>query len=278
MQKIIHLSLCFFFFSCTRIIFQPDRVLYSRPSVQGFDVREEVVTSYDGTKLGAWFLTAKPKKERMEQIKEKTLVVFFHGNAQNISAHFSVVSWMSDAGIDVFLGDYRGYGISEGEPEAKMVVEDTRALLDKGYEYFKKGGYKNFVVYSQSLGGALTISALREFKSIETINLLVLDATFKSPKAVAHDKIWGLGYLLVSDAAFAENLNHLRMPTLVIHGTHDQIIPYKFGEDLFKTSPAEKKWWWPMPGVAHIETFHFQQGVYRKKFIDFLNGARHFLE
>lgn len=276
MQKLFCFLLCFLLLSCTRIIFQPDRVLYSRPSSMGFEVREEVVESFDSTKLGAWFLHSKPKPEVIEQVREKTLVIFFHGNAQNISAHFSVISWMSEAGIDVFLGDYRGYGISEGEPEAHKVVEDTRALLDKGYEYFKKGGYQKLVVYSQSLGGALTISALRDFKASEEIDLLVLDATFKSPKSVAHDKIWGLGYLLVSDSAFAENLNHLLMPTLVIHGTHDQIIPQKFGDMLFSESSAKEKWQWILPGVRHIETFHFNQGFYRKKFISFLNGARHF--
>ena len=109
--------------SCTQIIFQPDRYLYSRPQDIGYNVREEIVTSFDGTKLGAWFLFASPKKEKINQVKDKTLVIFFHGNAQNISAHFSVISWMSEAGIDVFLGDYRGYGISEGEPSTKEVVE-----------------------------------------------------------------------------------------------------------------------------------------------------------
>ncbi len=276
MQKTILILIGFIFLSCTRIIFQPDRVLYSLPEKMGYDVREEVVTSQDGTKLGAWFLKSSEKMNGNLAVKEKTLVVFFHGNAQNISAHFSVVSWMSDAGIDVFLGDYRGYGISEGEPSAIKVVEDTRAFLDKGYEYYKRGGYEKLVVFAQSLGGALVISALREFKTINEIDLLVLDATFRSPKEVAHDKIWGLGYLLISDSAFASDLLHLSLPTLVIHGTQDQIIPYKFGEMLFKKSPASEKWWWLLPGVGHIETFHFNQGIYRQKFISFLNGARHF--
>lgn len=276
MQKILQLTICFVLFSCTQIIFQPDRILYTVPSKFGLDVREEAVVSKDGTNLGAWFLKSNITKSSQYQVKEKTLVVFFHGNAQNISAHFSVVSWMSEAGIDVFLGDYRGYGISEGEPEAKGVVEDTKALLNKAYEYFKIGGYKKFIVYSQSLGGALTISALRDFGPTKDISLLVLDATFQSPKLVAHDKIWGLGYLLISDSAFAENLDHLQIPTLVIHGNRDQIIPYKFGEELFQKSTAREKWWWLLPGVGHIETFHYAQGKYRAQFIAFLNGARHF--
>lgn len=270
-MKVIILFISLTFASCTQVIFQPDRVLYQKPSDLGFEVREEIVASMDGTKLGAWFLKGKLSPNSAQMIKEKTLVVFFHGNAQNISAHFSVVSWMSHHGVDVFLGDYRGYGISEGEPNPEDAVLDSLAFLNKAYEYFKNSDYKKFIVYSQSLGGALTISALEKFQYRNEVDLLVLDSTFRSPKEVAHDKIWGLGYLLISDSAFAKNLSHLQMPTLVIHGTIDQVIPHKFGEELFTGLTHDKKWWWLLPGVRHIETFHFQNGFYRQRFISFLN-------
>lgn len=268
MQKTLLLALIFVCTSCSQILYQPDQYLYIRPSEHGFNVVEEVVVASDGTKLGSWFL----KHNKNKEPSRDTLVVFFHGNAQNISAHFSVVSWMSDYGLDVFMGDYRGYGISEGSPNPAGVEKDALAFLDHSYKVFKKNKYKKLIILAQSLGGAIAMNALQLFAHRDEINLLVLDSTFINPKNVAHDKIWGLGYLLISGAHTAENLNHLTMPTLVVHGAEDKVIPYKFGLEIYQQILHEKKWWWLRDHGTHIATFQENNKTYRQKLIEVIES------
>lgn len=268
MKKIILIILASLLVSCSQILYQPDQYLYIRPAEQGFNVVEEVIVASDGTKLGSWFLKHNPTKEPSKE----TLVIFFHGNAQNISAHFSVVSWMSDYGFDVFMGDYRGYGISEGSPSPSGVEKDALAFLDHSYKIFKKNKYKKLVVLAQSLGGAIALNALQFFPHKNEINLLVLDSTFINPKAVAHDKIWGLGYLIISGAHTAENLHHLTMPTVVVHGVEDRVIPYKFGLEIYQKIEHDKKWWWLRDHGTHIATFHENAKIYRQKLIEIMNS------
>lgn len=46
---------------------------------------------------------------------KNTLVLFFHGNAENISSHFISAAWIADRGYDLMMFDYRRFGRSDGE-------------------------------------------------------------------------------------------------------------------------------------------------------------------
>ncbi|NIR98021.1 MAG: alpha/beta hydrolase, partial [Gammaproteobacteria bacterium] len=80
------------------VFFQPNRIRYYLPDA--FDLQSEDVffESTDGTPLTGWFLPA--------QGPPRGTVVFFHGNAANISNHLVVVRWLPAAGYAVFIFDY----------------------------------------------------------------------------------------------------------------------------------------------------------------------------
>ena len=68
------------------------------------------------------------------QGKAMGTVVHFHGNAQNMSAHYTFVSWLPAHGFNLFVFDYRGYGQSEGTLSREGVYEDSVAAV----EYVRK--------------------------------------------------------------------------------------------------------------------------------------------
>jgi fermentation-respiration switch protein FrsA (DUF1100 family) len=59
----------------------------------------------------------------------KGTVVHLHGNAQNMSAHFSFTSWLPQAGFNLLIFDYRGYGKSGGTPSRAGLVLDSIAAI-----------------------------------------------------------------------------------------------------------------------------------------------------
>jgi alpha-beta hydrolase superfamily lysophospholipase len=253
--------------SCTSVIYQPDRYLHADPHAFGINFKEYYVRSYDGTRLLVWELKSKtPHPEN--------LVLMFHGNAENLSSHVFNLAWMVDKNTDVMIFDYRGYGLSEGSPSPKGVLEDGMRMLQIAGDKYLAEGYKHLIVYAQSLGGAIALRALEEISWRSKISLLVLDSTFRSPQDVARTKLHGLFWWLISSEFTAdERLSHLTMPLLVIHSKNDPVIPFKLGEDIFNKAPSKNKTFWKLdePDAGHGNVFFIDKGKYREEFFKLLH-------
>jgi alpha-beta hydrolase superfamily lysophospholipase len=250
--------------SCTSIIYQPDKYLHANPNNFGIKYDEFVVPSFDGTKLVAW--TLKSKTENPEN-----LVLMFHGNAENMTSHFLNLSWLTDYQTDVMVFDYRGYGLSDGKPYPRGVAEDGLKFLQLAYSQFESRHYKRFIIYAQSLGGAILLRSLEDFYFKDKITLLVLDSTFRDPQTVAKLKTnWPMSRLISAEATADKNLPAITMPTLVIHSKNDPVIPYVCGKELFELIPTKSKWLWTLEDPGHGDVFFIQSGKYRKDFLDLL--------
>jgi uncharacterized protein len=253
---------------CTNLIYQPDRYLYADPNAYGIKFNEFIVRSFDGTRLLAWDL--KSKTENPEN-----LVLIFHGNAQNLSSHVFNLAWMIEKKTDVMIFDYRGYGLSEGTPYPRGVVEDGLRFLQFAYDKYKEGGYKRFIVYTQSLGGAIALRALEEIPWRNEISLLVLDSTFVSPQDVAEAKVGKpFKFLISSEFTADKRLTHLTMPLLVIHAPRDPVIPFYLGRYIYDRAPSLKKTFWQLDEAQafHGNIFFIGKGEYREKFVTFVNA------
>src|SRR5258706_90463 len=132
--------------ACTNLFFQPHHFQVLSPERFGLEYEDVTFTSSDGVELHGWFLPAEgPALGTVLQL---------HGNAENISTHFTSVAWMPAEGFNVFAIDYRGYGASEGVATLEGVQLDIdaamRTLLARG-----DVDKNRIVIYGQSLGGAL---------------------------------------------------------------------------------------------------------------------------
>lgn len=261
--------------SCSHLFYFPDSYLYSDPKQFKIVYENIFFKSQDGTKLHGWYLQNKEKA-----VPSKGLILYFHGNAQNISAHYISIAWLTKEGYDVFAFDYRGYGLSKGQPHQRGVHEDSLAALNLAHKRFKKEGHNKFIVYGQSLGGIISLRALKDFKERKDIDLYVMDSTFLSYQDLAAEKLrdsgvlWilnPLGYLLVSDEyspyKYAPEFDR---PTLVIHGVKDTIIPLRFGEEIYHRLRSKRDIWKIKEG-GHIDGFFVEKKRYRRKFLQYLS-------
>ncbi len=274
MKKILSIFVLLLCSSCTSLFYQPDSYFYSDPKALKLDYQEIQIPSFDGTQLALWSFQSDKK------IDKKCLILFFHGNAQNVSSHYYNLAWIVPQGHDFMILDYRGYGVSEGKPNPKAVRGDALAFLEYGYQAFKKDPYQKLVVYGQSLGGNILLDALKEFPHQEEVSLAIFDSTFLSYQELAREKLkrailtyplnW-LAYVLISDEtspqAYAPSF---KRPSLIIHGEKDGIIPFEFGEEFYQKIGAEKKWFWKVDDGEHIDIFARHEGKYQTKFLEFL--------
>lgn len=259
---------------CSHVFYQPSPKHFVTPTQFKLKYEDLYFQSKDGTKLNGWFFPAKTEKV-------KGTIVQFHGNAQNISTHFFSLIWLIDHGYNLFTFDYRGYAKSEGEPSQAGIYQDALAALDKAWELNAKNGNGKFIVYGQSTGGAISLRALPDWKNYEKISLTVMDSAFSSYKDIAFDKLTSrwflypispLAFVLVSDEYAADEVfDRITGPTLVMIGMRDPVVPPHCGKIIYKGIKTKEKWLWKMKNGTHIDAYHHDDYIYRKKFTDFLD-------
>lgn len=254
------------------MFYYPDAQVYDTPDRHGLKFEAVTFASKDGTRLSGWFVPAVGPAEGT--------VVHFHGNAQNMTAHFGFVAWLPAQGFNLFVFDYRGYGQSAGKPERQGVFDDCLAALD--YIEKRPGLVPNrLLLLGQSLGGANAIAALGSMPR-RSVRGLVSDSAFASYQGIVGDKLVAgalpvllrdpLARLLISDRLSPEAVIGTITPTplVIIHGTADDIIPYSHGQRLFELARQPKQFW-SVEGGGHISAL--EDGAYRQRLVRFFRAA-----
>ncbi|BCS95053.1 hypothetical protein DSLASN_06850 [Desulfoluna limicola] len=255
----------FFITGCANgLFYHPDDRLYQTPAIPYEEVTFE---SLDGTRLSGWFVPA------TGQSPEGT-IIHFHGNAANISNHYGFVDWIPEAGFNLFTFDYRGYGDSEGRPGRHGVFEDSVAAL----RYVAARSDVNpdrLIALGQSLGGANAVAAAAATPDVP-LKGVVVDSAFYSYRSIARDKIglipvlgwlkWPLSFIAVTNGHSPGPVIGTLSPTpvLLIHGTHDRVIPYEQGYRLYEAAEAPKALW-TVEGGHHTDALITHKAIYRNK-------------
>lgn len=216
------------------MIFFPEKILYEKAEDYGLSAEDVWLEPAKGIKLHSWFLEAK---------EEKGALLFLHGNAGNISGRlFKAKGWV-ERGFSVLLVDYRGYGQSTGMiQKGTDIVEDAKAALSWLTETAHKALSK-VILYGESLGTYPSIRLAEAYPAAA----LILEAPFTSFKDLAH-----LHYPVIpafmADAFLREfefpnhkNIDKIKAPLFLIHGTDDEICPYPMGKKLYEKAPLPKE-------------------------------------
>jgi len=231
-----------------RIVFVPTAEIVATPADIGLPFDDVVFTTEDGVQLNGWYIPAK---------NSRGTLLFFHGNAGNISHRIDSIEIFNDLGLSVFIIDYRGYGRSEGSPSIPGVTLDALAAW-KWLTEEKKIPPEKIVVFGRSLGGAAAMELMRHV----TPRALILESTFSSlPEMIRIPFMAPIVRLVVGDIwNSAEAAAALTVPTLCIHSPDDGIVPYRLGRRLYDAVAGEKEFVEIRGG--HNEGFFISMDVY----------------
>jgi hypothetical protein len=214
----------FFFLEQPAMVFFPYPALESTPKDWGLAYEDVTLSTPGGLRLHGWFV---PREGA------RSVVLFFHGNAGNISHRGDSISIFHRLGLNVFIFDYRGYGRSEGTPSEGGLYEDAAAAWAYLVETraFAPG---DVVVFGRSLGAAVAARAAAEHRP----GLLVLESSFSSARDLASAVLPVLSRLVVLRYRFptAEHLREVTCPVLVLHSPDDEVIPFRLGERVFQAA------------------------------------------
>ncbi len=241
--------------ACSGLFFYPSREMQESPAVKLFPHKDIEFPAADGVALHGWYFPA-------ENAKGSILV--FHGNAQNLSTHVNSVLWLVREGFNIFIIDYRGYGLSDGKPDLAGAHLDADAALET---LFLMPGTDpdRVVVLGQSLGGSIAVYTVAHSRHKDRIRAVVIDSAFSSYRRIAREKLasfwltWPFQYPLswtVTDSYSAERwIGKLSpMPVLILHGLDDPVVPTHHGRMLADAARKPKELWLTaLPG--HVQSF-----------------------
>jgi hypothetical protein len=232
----------FMLLTLDRHMYFPRKGLDAGPGDFGLDGEEVSFTSSDGTPLHGWYFP---------RAGSRTVLLFLHGNAGNISHRLSTVHQLLRAPADVFLFDYRGYGLSSGEAKGVKPLLDAGAALETLRSRVAGEG-KRIVLFGESIGGAMALL----LASKEKVDGVVAMAAFTSTRDVARSMplYWLFSFILPERYDAIGALKRVEAPLLVIHGTEDEIIPFSHGERIYAAAAGPKENFW-VRGGRHNDLF-----------------------
>ncbi|MET0316448.1 MAG: alpha/beta hydrolase [Rhodococcus fascians] len=211
------------------MLFQPSREVPYTPAIAGLDYVELDFDASDGVALHGWWMPTTAKK--------RGHILFAHGNGGSITDRILHAHLLVDAGFDVLLFDYRGYGRSTGRPTEAGTYLDARAA--RTALLARDGVDPERVFYlGESLGGGVVVELATEFPPAGVI----LTSAFSSVRDVAKVHFRLLPTPLVPDAyPSAERLATLGVPVLIQHGADDELVPVEQARHNFRTAAQPKR-------------------------------------
>lgn len=226
---------------CTHHIFQPLRFHYMTPDVVGVHYEDISVRTTDNIRLHGWKLFAEDNTNGS--------ILFFHGNAENISTHFANVHWLTEQGFDVYLFDYRGYGKSEGFPQLDAIVSDMESMI--GYTLGQLAEQEKLSIIGHSLGGSLAIYGVAQSSYKDSIKSLVSVEAFSDYQEVAQDVLstrwftwlfqWPFSLTIDNSYSPVEVVEKVApIPIMIMHSKYDEIIPFHHAEALYSAAEEPK--------------------------------------
>lgn len=213
-----------------QLLFQPSRRILATPDAAGMSYDTVEVDTEDGETLHSWWIPAS------ESVRGTLL--FFHGNAGNISGRLESVQQFHRLGLNVLIVDYRGYGNSTGSPSEEGLYRDAEAC----WQYLtddREIAPEDIVVFGRSMGGGpATWLAVRHRPAA-----VILESVFTNvPDIGAHH------YSFLPVRALATNqfdnesrVADIEAPMLFIHSRDDRVVPFELGRRVYEAASEPKQ-------------------------------------
>jgi fermentation-respiration switch protein FrsA (DUF1100 family) len=166
----------------------------------------------------------------------KGAILYFHGNAGDLSRWGEIALYFVKKQYDVIIMDYRTYGKSTGKLSPKGLFEDGQLFYDYALEHYDEN---KITLYGRSLGTGIATKIAATNKPKQ----LVLETPFYSLLDVAKGMfpILPVSFFLKYTFPSYEYVKDIRCPITIFHGNSDSVVPYESGKRLYDVIPNKRK-------------------------------------
>lgn len=201
---------------------------FGNPEQVNFPVDNDTITAF----------IARPKVKTI-----KKTIFYFHGASGNVTTYQAMTKPLAEAGYQLVMIDFRGYGLSTGKTTHENVAEDGQKFFDA---LMKRPDIKNTKVYIYGASLGTQIAAHLAKDNVSRISGLILDCPMSSfTDIAAHVTPQYREFILnsmVSPYSAKEDVKGLgQLPVLIIYAKDNKIIPYEQVKLVFGNVPGDHK-------------------------------------
>lgn len=160
---------------------------------------------------------------------EGRTIVYFHNNRETMASRVAIARELHERGFGILLVEYRGYGLSGGaSPSEDGLYLDAECALDM--LALRGIAADRIVLWGTSLGTGVAAEMAKRGRG----SSLVLEAPYTSIPDIVSNAVPFLPARVVVADCFdtLAKARDIHVPTLIIHGDADQIVPFWMGEKL----------------------------------------------
>lgn len=184
----------------------------------------------------------------------KGVILYFHGNAGDLSRWGEIALYFVEKQYDVVIMDYRTYGKSTGKLSPEALFDDAQLFYNYSLEQYDES---RMTLYGRSLGTGIAT----HLAATNSPKQLVLETPFYSLLDVAKSMFPILPVSLFLKYTFPsfEYMQYVSCPITIFHGTSDSVVPYESGNKLYDAIPHERKTFFTVDKGEHNNLVSFPQ-------------------
>lgn len=193
------------------------------------------ISTTDDEVLDAWFLT------RDDAV---ATVVYFGGNGALMIKSRPLIQAYTTVPVNLLLFDYRGYGLSTGDPTVSGIYEDARAVFQYAINEAPVNTERIYV-HGHSMGAFLSAMIADEYD----VDGYILESPVTNVDQWTKRMVpWALRLFVrfnIDEDVKAQNnldrVSRVDSPLLILSGTGDTVTPPRMAEELYDQSVSERK-------------------------------------
>ena len=218
--------------------FIPPRVIETKtPKDFGMNYDELEIITNKNKKLFSWFIATK---------ESSPLIIIMHGWGSNSEDMLPIADIFYQAGINVLLVDSRCHGKSAGDTFSALprFAEDIHHAVDQARKTRQFNG--KIILLGHSVGAGATLYAASKRSDISAVISIssfgnpqwLMSRYFKQFKLPGFLVKFLLSYIQwvighrFDEIAPVNSIRKITIPTLVVHGTHDNTVPVEDAQSI----------------------------------------------
>jgi fermentation-respiration switch protein FrsA (DUF1100 family) len=214
------------------------------------------IAAADGSRLACVYRVINP---------EAPTVVYFHGNGEVVADYVpDFPDWMAQAGFNLLLAEYRGYGMSSGRPALAGMLDDVPAIL-RHLEIPDQ----RLVLFGRSIGSLYALHGALKEPQIAGLILEsgISEITERFFMRVHPEELGSsadqLIAMLTQHFDYAQKLRTFQGKTLILHTQYDELVPVRHAEALY-TAASEPKQLHIFERGGHNDIFYRNRDAYMR--------------
>ena len=230
------------YFNQRNIVLSPSSDYHPPP--KSFNITQNFIQFGDNDSLHTWYVSNN---------KNDLTVLYFSGNAFNISHRLFHIDVFNQLNINAVMFDYKGYGLSTGLIERKDSFFESSELV---YDYMIDAlgvSSDSIIFWGYSLGSPIAAELATKYNSLA----IILESPVISINKISEERFPFIPFGIINkfDFDINQHINQSKAPIILIHSEDDEVIPFRHALEFFNGLERNNKKMVKIKGYHRLSAF-----------------------